>query len=154
MTSIPTTPPDPENGTKVQTWMRHQERKTPRLADLRERLVAIAGWGVIYNDHEYDLPGLVRRGRSHTGPVQLFPRGVPGECHANCARAWTAASDRFQIVTGYVLTAEGTWIGHSWLQDATGTTYETIPEYLTGVFHRFGLPLPPSRARRFAQRET
>lgn len=49
MTSIPTTPPDPENGTKVQTWMRHQERKTPRLADLRERLVAIAGWGVIYN---------------------------------------------------------------------------------------------------------
>jgi hypothetical protein len=137
MTSIPTTPPDPENGTKVQTWMRHQERKTPRLADLRERLVAIAGWGVIYNDHEYDLPGLVRRGRSHTGPVQLFPRGVPGECHANCARAWTAASDRFQIVTGYVLTAD-----------------ETIPEYLTGVFHRFGLPLPPSRARRFAQRET
>jgi hypothetical protein len=151
--TIPRTPPDPENGRRVARWMQAHEARNPRLRLLRDRLVALDGWGVLYNDHEPHLAALLRHGHATGRASRLLPGGRTGACHANCARAWRAAPDRFRIVTGYVLCAEGTWIGHSWLIDRTDTVCETVPVYVTGVYRRYGAVLPPAAARRFCQRE-
>ena len=72
--------------------------------------------------------------------------GVPSDCHGNAARIWRTDPERYSIMTGYALSADGLWRQHSWAMDNTD-------EVLVDEFERrkayFGVELPPAVAEGF-----
>ena len=89
-------------------------KHTLALAQLKKRLLGIAGYAVILPNLETDVYKILQRG-------ELFPlkykmmTGEPSQCHRNSALLWEANKDKVNLCTGYALSAHGgIWRQHSW----------------------------------------
>src|SRR4051794_5980248 len=120
--------------------------RTPRLSELRQRLLELSGREVLFFGPEPDLDNLLARGRSF--PTRRLRRRFIEDhrCHQSTALLWFESEGRIGIVTGYALAGDDIWAPHSWgVED--GTVVET-----TRVRRQcyFGVALTDSEALRFA----
>jgi hypothetical protein len=121
-----------------------QQKAVPaRLRRLLEgKLLPLGGSQVIWQSSDPHAALIAARGEEFPQRVRMR-RGEPNRCHVNAAELWAGATDRYQLATGYALSADH-WVGHSWVVDAKNV-YET-----TLRFERyFGVVLPPFLALKF-----
>lgn len=88
--------------------------RSPRMAELRERLLGIGGAEVCFYDGEPDLAKILERGMVWKGYRARVRRGKPCRCHSNVCFLWDDNSSWMRIATGYGLSSDGIWRSHSW----------------------------------------
>ncbi len=87
----------------------------PSVAALRTTLAAeIPGGLVLADPWDGDLDEVVCRGVAMCCPVIPFGGPIPQHCHWNAAFITWATEGRYQLATGYALSADGLWVSHSW----------------------------------------
>lgn len=79
---------------------------------LRRRLLSIGGRFVILSTCDLDMGKIVAWGELIYGRP-LLRRCEPSQCHSNAAHLWDEHSV-LKLMTGYGLSRDGIWRGHSW----------------------------------------
>jgi hypothetical protein len=122
----------------------------PRLAELRERLIALAGGEACFADREPDLEAILERGQVFSGRCRLI-RGERNQCHANAGKLWENSRGQLPIaiVTGYALSDDGLWRQHSWLIAKPGRRWTVIETTCRRLLY-YGVVLTEEEARHHA----
>jgi hypothetical protein len=114
-------------------------------ARLTEAVLAHGGGLVVPPLNPDPLAELVgEHGRLWTSGARLVP-GPPSMCHQNAVSLWRDGAAA-AIGTGYALSDDGLWRGHSWGFGSDGTLVETTEPRLA----YFGVRLADEMAERFA----
>jgi hypothetical protein len=116
-------------------------RQQPEILALREKLLGIGGAEIVALPLTMGIdpfvPLLEIWGQVMEGPV-TYRRMEPSECHVNVARLWGERKKWSRLIgvgTGYALSDDGLWRGHSW-----GLTKRGIIETTVSRVKYFGLP--------------
>jgi hypothetical protein len=84
-----------------------------RVYDLRDKIVAFGGEEVCMPYGEPEVEELISRGQLW-GATSRMQIGVMSQCHRNSAKLWAKNQDKCFIATGYALSEDGLWRGHTW----------------------------------------
>lgn len=140
---------DPLEPSRLQWIAGDQEslfRETPKLQELRNRLLTVGGEAVVLPRIEDDLLSILKRGQEFSGRWSLLRRGEPSRCHANVAALWESSNGFVRICTGYALSRDGVWRQHSWGLTAGGKVLETTERRV----RYYGFVLRKKEAERFS----
>ena len=99
---------------------RKQDKKT-----LQKILLDIGGKNARIEIDEPDFYNLFTRGLLIDRPSDIIIEGEMCQCHKNSVFLWETAKRRYRIMTGYALSAAGTWHQHSWVLDSDDSIIET-----------------------------
>lgn len=119
---------------------------SPRLAGLRDLLLALAGHEVVLHSHEPHLEQLLTRGREFRGEGARDHPMLPSQCHTNAALLWQFSGGAVGIATGYALSEDGLWRQHSW-----GTKPGLVIETTEPRLRYFGVALSGWESAEFAE---
>jgi hypothetical protein len=113
---------------RAPTQQENLEQHRGLLTILADRLLAIGGERVVVPHDDPQVAGflmelVVDHGRSFDAGEVHVEEGEPSDCHANVVRLWREG--RGSICTGFALSPDGLWRGHSWLRTQAGTLVET-----------------------------
>jgi hypothetical protein len=115
----------------------------PRIVeDLATRLLQLGGTKVCVQFTDESWCELYVQGGEMcpTTSVRVVP-GRPSNCHINCATLWGQHKAQYRLATGYALSDDGVWRGHTWLVSLDGEVIETtVPRtsYFGVVFSEKG----------------
>jgi hypothetical protein len=84
-----------------------------RIYDLRDKIVAFGGEEVCMPYGEPEVEELLSRGQLW-GATNRMEIGTMSQCHRNSAKIWAKHQDKYFIATGYALSEDGLWRGHTW----------------------------------------
>ena len=128
-------------------------RQQPEILALRAKLLGIGGAEIVALPLTMGIdpfvPILEKWGEVMEGPV-TYRRLEPSQCHLNVARLWEERKKRSRLIgvaTGYALSDDGLWRGHSW-----GLNKRGIIETTVSRVKYFGLPLVGKGADWFCRR--
>ena len=109
-------------------------RQQPEILTLREKLLALGGVEIVAlppltHGLDHFVPSLAKLGTVMEGTVTHKDR-EPNNCHLNAAKLWKErkkGSGLIGIGTGYALSDDGLWGGHSWALTKGGIIETTLP---------------------------
>ena len=140
---------DPEN-TKRKAWLADKFGglfSDPRFARLRTSLTAHGGWDLIPDPSDPQLDYLLSdRAQVWDGRGARWTVGESNRCHGNVAWRFLKTWPRYLLGTGYALSPDGVWIGHSWLLEHTRGQPTRIVETTVGRLLYAGVILDPGGA--------
>jgi hypothetical protein len=118
-------------------------RRQPEILTLRAKLLGIGGAEIVALPLSLGIdpfvPLLEKFGQVMEGRGVTYRRMEPSECHLNVARLWNERKRGSRLIgvgTGYALSDDGLWRGHSW-----GLNKRGIIETTVSRVKYFGLPL-------------
>jgi len=108
----------------------------PRIEQLKQKLIGALGVAAVMPVIEEDIVPLLERGEFfEMMHIKMWP-GDACQCHSNSAAIWEQDHDRYDLFTGYGLSADGIWRQHSWVYDTkNGEIIETTEDRL--VYYGF-----------------
>ena len=128
-------------------------RQQPEILMLRAKLLGIGGAEMVALPLTMGIdpfvPILEKWGEVMEGRV-TYRRMEPSQCHLNVARLWEERKKRSRLIgvaTGYALSDDGLWRGHSWGLNKRGMIETTVSRV-----KYFGLPLVGKGADWFCRR--
>ena len=128
-------------------------RQQPEILTLRAKLLGIGGAEIVALPLTMGIdpfvPLLEIWGQVVERPV-TYRRMEPSQCHLNVARLWEERKKGSRLIgvgTGYALSDDGLWRGHSW-----GLNKRGIIETTVSRVKYFGLPLVGKGADWFCRR--
>jgi hypothetical protein len=128
-------------------------RQQPEILTLRAKLLGIGGAEIVALPLTMGIdpfvPLLEIWGQVMERPV-TYRRMEPSQCHLNVARLWEERKKGSRLIgvgTGYALSDDGLWRGHSW-----GLNKRGIIETTVSRVKYFGLPLVGKGADWFCRR--
>ena len=123
-----------------------ESKGQPRLTDLRQRLLRIAGEEICARPEPH-IEEILTRGREWPTRHRKVEGGEPNHCHANVATLWSKNPDQLAIVIGYALADDNVWRQHTW---AWSMISERIVETTRPFRDYFGFQMNDEEASRFA----
>jgi hypothetical protein len=139
---------DPEQIKALRRRMEKTAEEDPRMGDLYDVLLGIAGFAATA-DLDPDVEKILERGRLFGTRNLKTVRGRASACHENAARLWMCNRDKYSIVTGWAMSDDGIWRQHSWVIDRSDRVIETT---LPRIAY-YGADLDPVEAVMFALAE-
>lgn len=125
--------------------------KDPRIFELRDRILNIAGDNVMLNG-DVDDSRMLERGTWLPGDIGVLRLGEPNRCHAN-ACAYHLKHPNAMVCTGYALSAgDGLWRSHSWCLEIRDNGRRVIIETTTKRLVYFGYVMTEAEAQEFHDR--
>ena len=98
------------------------------MLDLADKLPKCAGWAVVATNID-TLPYIITEGFLLDGADAVLDVGAPSACHDNAARLVQMDPGKMLMMSGYALSDDGMWRGHSWClrreDDGSFTIVET-----------------------------
>ena len=108
------------------------------LHDLTAKLSGCAGWAVVATNLT-TLPYMITEGFLLDGEDAVMETGAPSACHDNASRLTRLNPDKMVLMTGYALSDDGMWRGHSYClrseDDGSFTIVETTVPRLAYFGH-------------------
>jgi hypothetical protein len=99
-------------------WLRARSAEVlaaePRAAEVERRLLDHGGHTVLLWSSMIGLDGFLAEGRYYpTSRIRSW-KGEPSNCHGNAGLLYVLTQGLVRVMTGFALSADGLWRGHSW----------------------------------------
>jgi hypothetical protein len=140
---------DPERAAFLTKRLQEAEAKFPGFKDLRRTLLRLGGLGVCAPESDPLLDEILAHGVVFDASGAKRLRGRDNRCYENVSRLCLKHPDRFQIVFGWALSADGLWRSHAWALEGERVVETTVVRVLY-----FGVRITAERAARFAKANT
>jgi hypothetical protein len=82
---------------------------------MHDWLLRIGGWGVAMPGLDDDIACVIERGFLMPGSAAQVVAGTSTNCHGNAALWCAREPETVAMITGYALSPDGLWRGHSWI---------------------------------------